>query len=112
MSPMTEPVKQLKSMFLAQYERKFKDIEFVDTFAIATLLDPRFKTLYLNPLAHAKALKYVSDIIKTENKKAGTTSLSTSTPSVLENGSNSLWNYHHQMVWNIIILRFLSLINT
>lgn len=69
MSPATEPVKQLKSMFIAQYEQKFKDIEFVDTFAIATLLDPRVKTLYLRPLSHAKALKYISDMVKAENKK-------------------------------------------
>lgn len=103
MSPTTEPVKQLKTMFLAQYERKFKDVEFVDTFAIATLLDPRFKTLYLSPLAHAKALKYVSDIIKAENKKSTTTPQATSTPAVLERGSNNLWEYHHAMVWNIKI---------
>ncbi|XP_055545356.1 E3 SUMO-protein ligase ZBED1-like [Wyeomyia smithii] len=99
MSPTTEPVRQLKTMFQAQYERKFKDIEFVDTFSIATLLDPRFKTLYLCPLAHAKVLKNVSDMVQIANKNSTTNpnKISSFAPKA---GSNNLWNFHHQMISN------------
>ncbi|XP_055551661.1 zinc finger BED domain-containing protein 4-like [Wyeomyia smithii] len=97
MSPTTEPVRQLKTMCQAQYERKFKDIEFVDTFSIATLLDPRFKTLYLCPLAHAKVLKNVSDMVQIANKDSMTNpnEISSFAP---KPGSNNLWNFHRQMV--------------
>ncbi|XP_055622723.1 zinc finger BED domain-containing protein 4-like [Toxorhynchites rutilus septentrionalis] len=98
MCPTTEPVKQLKAMFLVQHERKFKNIESVDTFAIATLLDPRFKTVYLSPSAHAEALQYVSDIVETENIKPSTVPQAISTPLVFEHGSSNLWEYHNEMV--------------
>ncbi|XP_055542682.1 E3 SUMO-protein ligase ZBED1-like [Wyeomyia smithii] len=100
MSPTTEPVRQLKTMFQAQYERKFKDIEFVDTFSIATLLDPRFKTLYLCPLAHAKVLKNVSDMVQIANKDS-TTNPNEISSFASKAGSNNLWNFHHQMLQSV-----------
>ena len=67
--PVTEAVIELKANLVAQYYKRFEHVESVNGLAGATLLDPRFKAIYLQPLAHAKILKEISDQIEFCAKK-------------------------------------------
>lgn len=54
----------LRDSLLAKIEERFGKSEHVTSFAIATVLDPRFKKLHFNdPLAYSKAIKKISTCI-------------------------------------------------
>ena len=56
-----EILSTLKNSLLTELDRRFKDVENSETYALATLLDPRFKRVYFkDPAAHGRAILLLS----------------------------------------------------
>ncbi|XP_055522718.1 zinc finger BED domain-containing protein 4-like [Wyeomyia smithii] len=99
----TECVKQLKSALLDQFNSRFQHIELVDGLAIATLLDPRFKALHLQPISHANAVTMVSEKLKyfereERGRRCASTKIVDNVSSQLNNGDGNLWKIHDRLV--------------
>ena len=106
MNPQTASVQGLRNNVILQFDHRFKDAEKVDTYACATLLDPRFKIMYLEPLAHAGVVKNLSDQIIAHGQENPTVSQAYVPPAESADG---LWDMHDEMVTNIvqIIVKFI-----
>lgn len=97
--PTTEAVRQLKFNLISQFDKRFEHIELVDNLAIATLLDPRFKALYLKPLAHSRAVKAITDIVEKNVKASNITATTSEHNIIIEPASkNFLWDLHESLV--------------
>ncbi|XP_055543801.1 E3 SUMO-protein ligase ZBED1-like [Wyeomyia smithii] len=99
----TECVKQLKSALLDQFNSRFQHIELVDGLAIATLLDPRFKALHLQPISHANAVTMVSEKLKyfereERGRRCASTKIVDNVSSQLNNDDENLWKIHDRLV--------------
>lgn len=77
-------------------------MELVNGLAAATLLDPRFKAMYLQPLAHAKILKVVSDKIET-NAKQQESKIIPTTKNLSQGTQSVLWDIHEKLVMHIFL---------
>ncbi|XP_055549409.1 zinc finger BED domain-containing protein 4-like [Wyeomyia smithii] len=101
--PKSECVKGFRSARLEQFDSRFEHIAFVDGIAIATLLDPRFKVLHLKPLAYARVVQVVSDMMKESEKKergqlASNTENTSSQSKSNQTHIQNIWDIHDRMV--------------
>ncbi|XP_025420192.1 uncharacterized protein LOC112690393 [Sipha flava] len=88
---------QLKSALLDNLNRWFGRMEEIQNLTIATILDPRFKTLHSNnPLASSKAIRTIrlklADL-KTNSSRSNKESSDDDTET-----ADSLWSFHNELV--------------
>ncbi|XP_046484440.1 zinc finger BED domain-containing protein 4-like [Neodiprion pinetum] len=98
--PKTEDGVQFKNHLLNSLDNQFYDIESYPTLAIATILDPRFKTLHFQRAMHAADA--VEHIRKRMNSSITQTSTSISVSSTVnfeaQLNKNNIWRHHDQLV--------------
>lgn len=93
-----EIANNLKKFVLFELNRRFKDIEWKHTFAVASILDPRFKTLHFkNHLALAKAKNFLSSEIRKLMKIEAEIQVTPSISQLRETSSNNLWQVHDNL---------------
>lgn len=89
----------LKSNLVKNLKTRFGIIEYFEILSIATILDPRFKTLHSNdPIASSKAINSINKKIldiRTENSKTSSHNENSSSD---ENDPNNLWSVHEELV--------------
>lgn len=92
----------LKKQLVKQIDIRFGQAESVEIFALATILDPRFKKIYFRePLAHARAVpKLTAKITEMQKAEAILAAERPLTPVIASNPEN-LWSLHDMMVANI-----------
>uniref|UniRef100_A0A0A9VVY1 Zinc finger BED domain-containing protein 4 n=2 Tax=Lygus hesperus TaxID=30085 RepID=A0A0A9VVY1_LYGHE len=93
----------LRKQVVKQIDRRFGQIENVEVFALATLVDPRFKKLHFRePLAHARAVTKLSAKIAELQRSASSASTSTQAPAPapVPAASDDVWSLHDNMVAN------------
>lgn len=96
MSPKCEVVQDLKANVLLQFAKRFREVDNIDTLAVATLLDPRFKTMYLDPSVKDKTLKKVSEWALGTERRLVDSKTNSLPPAPMPTGS--LWDLHDQLV--------------
>lgn len=96
-TPQTNLGKDLKSKISLLFEKRFEDIESDTRMVIATLLDPRFKKMYVkSPAAFDTAYNSIKAILES-NKNDDDHDNSTANNST-ENEKNDFWTYHRQLL--------------
>lgn len=79
---------------MLQFVKRFNDIDKINTLSVATLLDPRFKTMYLEPLVHERTAKIVTELIIGNEREFADPKPDTPPPVP----TGSLWDLHDQLV--------------
>lgn len=96
---VTDASIQLRAAVIKNLDKRFSQKEFVHTLAIATLLDPRFKTLHFNnKIACSQAIQKIAQKMKV---KQITPELDVEKEQLeVQDNSDSinLWSYHNQLV--------------
>ncbi|XP_011859700.1 PREDICTED: zinc finger BED domain-containing protein 6-like [Vollenhovia emeryi] len=92
----------LKEQLVKQIDIRFGQDENVETLALATLLDPRFKKIYFHePLARARAVsKVTAKIMEMQRAEAILAAELPSIP-VIASDPENLWSLHDVMVANV-----------
>ncbi|XP_033228380.1 zinc finger BED domain-containing protein 4-like [Belonocnema kinseyi] len=107
LSPTHDSAFKLRQAVLSEIEYRFGQVESVHFFAIACLLDPRFKKLHFkNPLACSRAITQIKENMrmiahkKTENlpEESGANGESKNSVTAEEKPGFSVWNVHHGLV--------------
>lgn len=88
---------QLKSALLDNLNRRFGKMEEVQMLSIATILDPRFKTLHSNnALASSKAIRTIRlKILDLKTNSSGSNKNSSDDDTDM---ADSLWSFHNELV--------------
>lgn len=88
---------QLKSALLDNLNRRFGRMEEIQNLTIATILDPRFKTLHSNnPLAFSKAIRTIR--LKLADLKTNSSSSNKESSDDDTETADSLWSFHNELV--------------
>lgn len=92
----------LKEQLVKQIDIRFGQAENVETLALATILDPRFKKIYFRePLAHAKAVSKITAKITEIQKAKETLVVKQPLTPVVNSDPENLWSLHDFMVASI-----------
>ncbi|XP_062563958.1 E3 SUMO-protein ligase ZBED1 [Armigeres subalbatus] len=92
--PDCPAVSDLRQKILLQFANKFSDVDKLDTLTIATMLDPRFKTMYLEKMVQERTTKMVSDLIL--GKECDPVDVKPKVTPIIE--SDDIWDFHDQLV--------------
>lgn len=82
---------RLKETILAELEMRFNHIEFVNTISLATILDPRFKTIHFQ---NAQALTNAMYLLRDTLNKLSSASSSGESDAEQEETKYDLWIHH------------------
>jgi len=96
-----EILSTLKNSLLTELDRRFKDVENSETYALATLLDPRFKRVYFkDPAAHGRAILLLSAKVneKHEERRSASSAASSDPAAAQPCASHSLWDIHEEFL--------------
>ncbi|XP_025422104.1 zinc finger BED domain-containing protein 1-like [Sipha flava] len=100
----TEIGQKLQIELKKEIEKRFQKIEFIQLLSIATLIDPRFKTIHFQkPLAKSNVLQIVNkeirQMISAENVYVSNSRLNSEenvNDNLVDNNSD-IWNYHKKV---------------
>lgn len=96
--PITDYGVNLKKNILLEIEQRFHNIERYQILTVSTILDPRFKKIHFQqPIAVSFAISYINSLMQTTNTNQSSTYMAT-IPSIECNETNSLWNFHDNLV--------------
>ncbi|XP_046753163.1 E3 SUMO-protein ligase ZBED1-like [Diprion similis] len=97
-NPITETGRHMKNILLAQFHKRFENIESVSLLAISTILDPRFKRLHFSnriACAHAvdKITKKLNDMTNFELSQP-----STSANKESDSSAGNFWSERQRLI--------------
>lgn len=100
-NPCSEIGKQFKEKLVAESHRRLNDYEFLELFAMLTILDPRFKKLlFQKPLLAATAVRQIDTIIKSDtnhNESPTVQAMDDEHNSQIANDDN-VWSFHDKLI--------------
>lgn len=89
----------MRKFVLAELDRRFKQAEFIKSFAVATILDPRFKKIYFqSSLAASQAITFIASEMKKDIQIEKEVHKETIASSDIKISSDSLWSFHDEHV--------------
>uniref|UniRef100_A0A2H1X2G2 SFRICE_015994 n=1 Tax=Spodoptera frugiperda TaxID=7108 RepID=A0A2H1X2G2_SPOFR len=99
LTPKQNMAENLKINVLAEINKRLLPTEYVNTLAVATLLDPRFKNIHFqNALACSKAISRVKDLLSAIDKQAEDEQATEEVIVTQKNDANDLWSDHYRLV--------------
>jgi len=91
---------RLKNFVLSELDRRFGEVERIKTYAVATMLDPRFKKLHFSkPTALANAMSTIQDAINEmlrTKDNAAAEQLNQHAVRAAETASDDIWSLHDE----------------
>ena len=93
-SPKIQSVSELRGSLIKEVDKRFGQIEFNNHVALATLIDPRFKSMHFrNPIACGRAITKLKEIIVNELTSASTSESEEETAKDYD-----FWIHHKQLL--------------
>lgn len=99
LEPKQAIAENLKNNVIAEIKKRLLPTEYVNILAVATLLDPRFKSIHFqDALACSKAIKSVKDLLSTAIGMQTEDEQPLDEYATQKNDSNDLWSDHYRLV--------------
>lgn len=98
-SPVTPLGISFRNNILKEFTKRFQHVESIALFAIATLLDPRFKKIHFeSPMALSTTMKHVNNMIGINSEKCTDQIVQPNASVVDSDDQASFWNVHDTLV--------------
>lgn len=98
-TPITVEGKAFKDNILSEIQRRFRDIESYQIFAVSTILDPRFKRMHFqSPRAAAAAVSFINRQLKTVTNNYMESNIDLRPRTENKTNEFNVWTFHDNLV--------------